>query len=163
MTKKILLFLLFPLFIFASIEIATKPIPPKSEEKQEQPPQSTTNSTIDPSTPLETDEQEEQVSTPTGSPSFLETGYQKQFFRTLVFFFLFILFGMLAIFIYRRGSNISTISKRNSRNNIKILERRSLSPQTYLYHIQIGDKQFILAESKVDVRNVADLDWLDKK
>ena len=160
MTKKILLFLLFPLFIFASIEIATKPTPPKSEEKEQTPPLVAPK---EQTTPAESDDQDETLNPEPAAPSFLETGYQKQFFRTLIFLCIFIAFGMIAIFIYRRGSNMTTISKRNSRNNIKILERRALSAQTYLYHIQIGDKQFILAESKVDVRNVADLDWMDKK
>lgn len=97
------------------------------------------------------------------APAFLEDGHQKQFFITLILICAFILFALIVIYIFKRASPMSTITRKNSRNNIKILERRSLSPQTYLYHIQVGDKQFILSESKVDVRSVATLDWPDPK
>jgi flagellar biogenesis protein FliO len=156
MTKKILFFLLLPLFIFANMEIAVKPSPIKVE-------QTATPDSQTPPTSLDADDQEEQLNKDAPSPKFLESDYKKQFFRTLIFFSLFIGFGMIAILLYKRGSPISAISKKNSKNNIKILERRSLSPQTYLYHIQIGDKQFILSESKAEVRNVADLDWREDK
>lgn len=181
MTKKILLFLTFPLFIFGTIEIATKNIDKKEASKEKltdkqeaeksislgpykqqkstenKPAANNTKNTLsdDPNNDFIRPE-------PTTAP-FLETGYQKQFFKTLIFICVLILFALIVIFIYRRASPMSKITKRNSRNNIKILERRSLSPQTYLYHIQVGDKQFILSESKVDVRNVATLDWLNGK
>jgi len=96
-------------------------------------------------------------------PSYLNEGHQKQFFVTLLVICVFILFALIVIYIFKRASPMSAITRKNSRNNIKILERRSLSPQTYLYHIQVGDKQFILSESKVEVRSVATLDWTDPK
>ena len=47
----------------------------------------------------------------------------------------------------------------NHKKNIKILERRQISPATFLYHIQIGNKQIVISESKSEVRVVANLDW----
>ncbi len=161
MTQKILLFLAFPFFVFGTIEIAKPPTPNKVEEK-------TQASPIAPPAPAEqnsntektVDDLDDMPLSPEGSnPNFLDPNYNKQFFKILIFICLLIIFGMIVIFIYKRSSPIGSITKKNSRNNIKILERRSLSPQTYLYHIQVGNKQFILSESKVETRTVATMDW----
>ncbi len=152
MTKKTALFLLAPLFVFGTIEVAT---PKFSTKEVIQTPQEEGGN----SQPVLDDEIKPEATT----PPFLESGYQKQFFRTLIFVGILIAFFLIVIFIYRRGAPMSKITSKNTKNNIKILERRALSPQTYLYHIQVGDKQFILSESKVDTRHITTLDWPDRK
>lgn len=152
MTKKIAFFLLTPFLVFGSMEVA----PAKSFTKE------VTQTTLEESSdkePILDDEVKPEATT----PPFLDTNYQKQFFRILLFFGILIIFLIIVIYIYRRGSPISKITSKNNKNNIKILERRALSPQTYLYHIQVGDKQFILSESKVDTRHITTLDWPDRK
>ncbi|MCH9812072.1 flagellar biosynthetic protein FliO [bacterium] len=201
MRQKFFLFLLSPLFLFATIEIAKEPAkkPPtktleKAAPKEEAASVATTTVTAEKkttaSTPApapvkttvvkkkevvrkatpqevslsETPQNEEDYPKSAATvPSYLNDGHGKQFFLTLIIICAFILFGLIVIYIFKRASPMSAITRKNSRNNIKILERRSLSPQTYLYHVQVGDKQFILSESKVEVRSVATLDWTDPK
>lgn len=88
--------------------------------------------------------------------------YRKQFFRTLI---LIVIIGggaLTLIWLMRRFSKSGTFQA-NQKKNIKILERRQISPNTYLYHIQIGTKQCVISESKCDVRVVANLDWDDSE
>jgi flagellar biogenesis protein FliO len=84
--------------------------------------------------------------------------YRKQFFRTLI---LIVIIGggaLTLIWLMRRFSKRGTFQT-NQKKNIKILERRQISPNTFLYHIQVGTKQCVISESKCDVRVVANLDW----
>lgn len=163
MRKNFALFLFLPYFLFATIEVSTeeKTTAQSYKKKQE------TLQKNDPTTTeqrLDEDNIENEHKEPTmASPMFQNSNYQKQFFRTLIFICVLIVFCLIIIYIYKKGAPMSSITKRNSKNNIKILERRSLSPQTYLYHIQVGDKQFILSESKVEVRCVSTLDWPERK
>ena len=193
MRQNFFLFLLSPLFLFATIEIAQEPqaAPKKNIEKTETngqieqaKPQATTAkkepfppakapvvkketkkqeiAKVEPSTQERAEEERYPESAAT-VPSYLDDEHSKQFFLTLIIICVVILFALIVIYIFKRASPMSAITRKNSRNNIKILERRALSPQTYLYHIQVGDKQFILSESKVEVRSVATLDWSDPK
>jgi flagellar biogenesis protein FliO len=162
MTKKILALLVAPLILFAEIEVATSKAAPKEIVKTEKTTeisqkveQKKTGSLSPKQVQIDDGEMKPEATT----PNFIDPNYQKQFFRTLIFICVLILGAMIIVFIYKRASPMSVISKKNGRGNIKILERRSLSPQTYLYMVEIGGKQFILSESKVDVRNVQNLDW----
>ena len=134
----LLLFTLFgPLQIFSD-----ESKPPKTEEAQ----------------PSE-NEENQTIVRPTGDPPFSsESDYQKQFTKTLIAIVIIIAVAFLIIWILRRYSPARTLNT-NARKNIKILERRHLSPNTYLYHVQIGDKQVIIAESKFHVTTVTTLDW----
>ncbi len=84
--------------------------------------------------------------------------YQKQFYRTLILT-LIIVVGSLALIWFVRKFSKDRPFQANHKKNIKILERRQISPSTYLYHIQIGSKQIVISESKNEVRVVANLDW----
>ncbi|MCH9621430.1 MAG: hypothetical protein S4CHLAM20_08500 [Chlamydiia bacterium] len=166
MTKKILALITAPLLLFGTIEVANEVAAKKSSSCQEK--------TMDQANPADRLKQKNQNKTPevtidddslkpeATTPNFIDPSYQKQFFRTLIFLCILIIFGMIIVYIYKRSSPMSVISKKNGRGNIKILERRSLSSQTQLYHVEVGDKQFILSESKVEVRNVSTLDWPDR-
>ncbi len=163
MTKKIALLLIFPLFVFGTIEVVphqTQALKIENNLSQER-----TEGIIEKSTPAQPlkDSSDEDVKPEATTPPFLDSGYQKQFFKTLIFVAILLTFFLLVIYIYKRGAPINKLTSKNSKNNIKILERRALSPQTYLYHIQVGDKQFILSESKIDTRHITTLDWPDRK
>ncbi|MCH9617165.1 MAG: hypothetical protein SP4CHLAM5_03290 [Chlamydiia bacterium] len=178
MRQKIILFLVFPFFIFGTIEIAKEPAAAPPAKKKELPAkkilpvqtapvqESTTARSTGNVSQKESPSEEIEDDFPKSSattPAYLDGSHQKQFFITLIFIFVLIFFALLVIYIYKRAAPMSKITRKNSRNNIKVLERRSISPQTYLYHIQVGDKQFIISESKVDVRSVATLDWPERK
>jgi len=141
MMKKYFFLLLLPLCLLGNVELST----PKNPNQEKEAPQ------------------EEELRPEATTNPFLESSHQKQLFTTLFFLGILLTFFFIVIYIYRRGTPITTITSKNSKNNIKILERRALSPQTYLYHIQVGDKQFILSESKVDTRFITHLDWSDRK
>lgn len=84
--------------------------------------------------------------------------YQKQFFRTLVVILIIVGGAVVLILLTRRLSKNRPLLM-NHKKNLKILERRQLSPNTYLYHMQMGNKQFVISESKLEVRLIANLDW----
>ena len=164
MTKKLAIFLLLPLFAFATIEISTQ-TPTKKEERISPKKVNENKNTQSPAQKrLLSEPSYDDLPKPEADPPvFFDGSHQKQFIRTLIFICVIIILAMIIVYVYKKGAPMSSITKRNSGNNIKILERRSLSAQTYLYHIQVGDKQFILSESKVEVRNVSTLDWPDRK
>lgn len=92
-----------------------------------------------------------------------EEQYKKQFIKML-FLILGAVFGFfLLAWLVRRFSTHARPLSMNSKKHIKVIERRPLSPQTQLFYVQVGDRHFVLAESKVEVRNVASLDWEVKK
>lgn len=89
-----------------------------------------------------------------------EDQYRAQFIKTLflilgIFFLFFFLFWL----IRRFTSHTRPLVLKNSRKHMKVVERRPISPHTCLYYVQVGNKHFILAESKLEVRNVGTLDW----
>lgn len=99
---------------------------------------------------------------PEASPPILsELAYKKQFFRMFFILIFILLSAFITIWLFRRYSPRGALYA-NHQKNIKILERRHLSPNTYLYHIQVGDKQFIIAESKFQVSTIANLDWVEQ-
>ena len=96
---------------------------------------------------------------PEASPLNLSSDiYQKQFFRTLIVALIVIVGAVLLIWLMRKFSKERPLQM-NHRKNLKILERRQISPNTYLYHMQIGSKQFVISESKSEVRLITTLDW----
>jgi flagellar protein FliO/FliZ len=87
--------------------------------------------------------------------------YKATFFRTLFLIIGVILVVLIAVWVLKRMA-LGKPMVSNHYRNIKILERRPLSPQTILYQIEIGGRQVIIAESKVDVRVLTQFDTLDK-
>ena len=89
-----------------------------------------------------------------------EDQYKTQFIKTLVLILaVFFLFFLVVWLVRRFSSHPRPLSIKNSRKHMKVIERRPISPHTCLYYVQVGDKHFILAESKLEVRNVGTLDW----
>lgn len=98
---------------------------------------------------------------PTIDPAILQAPYQGQFIKTFIALVAIVLGIFIAMYFIRRFSYIRPLQM-NHQKNIKILEKRPISPSTCLYHIQVGDKQFVLSESKLEVRNVAPLNWKEE-
>ena len=87
-----------------------------------------------------------------------DNGYSKQFAGTLIAVLILTLLVFVVIWLMRRFSTNRPLHM-NHRKHIKVIERRPLSQSTYVYLVQVGDKQFVVAESKFNVTNVATLDW----
>ena len=84
--------------------------------------------------------------------------YQTQFFVTILCLIGVIIGTFLIIYLFRRYAG-SRFIQLNHKKHIKVLERRQISPATSLYHVQVGTKQFILSESKAEVRHITALDF----
>src|SRR3990167_2223608 len=112
---------------------------------------------LSPSTPAQ-EETQPSLSLPVTSDTTLpSTDAKSQFFKILFVFALLVVLIFFIIWLIRFFGKTRPLTL-NSRKNIKILERRPLSNQTLLYHLQIGDKQIVIAESKVEVKMIATLD-----
>ena len=84
--------------------------------------------------------------------------FQKNFVKTLIAILVIIVLALLALWIIKKMS----VGRRftiNHKKSIKILESRAISGQTILYHLEIGGKQLIMAESKCSVKTITELDW----
>jgi flagellar biogenesis protein FliO len=105
--------------------------------------------------------QNEEV-TPESTPIIIsQDAYKKDFYNTLLALVGIVVIALISIlFIKRFGKN--RIFQMNSSKNIKVLEQRFISPNTALFHIQVGDKQFIVSESKLEVKFITHLDWDQK-
>jgi len=169
--KKLLLIFCITLPLFLTAKQAPVRSEKKPTEKTTSPKQAPTapeSSRAKPAaekdtSPKEIPDTDEELEIPKPSadpPMMVDTAYQKQFIRTMFAIVIIIVVALIVVWILRRYSPARAFQA-NNRKNIKILERRHLSPNTFIYHIQVGDKQFILAESKFNVRCVANLDWND--
>ena len=101
---------------------------------------------------------EQEAPTPATSTALPSHNYKKQFTGTLIAIVLVVSLVFFIIWLLRRFSCERPLHM-NHRKHIKVIERRPLSPNTFIYLIQVGDKQFVIAESKFHVHNVATLDW----
>ncbi len=99
---------------------------------------------------------------PTADSTKVLDTYKYQFTSTLIVVIVIIVAAVAFIYLLRRFSSKQTFQI-NHHKNIKILERRHLSPNTYLYHIEIGNKQFVIAESKCNITHISDLNWEETK
>lgn len=85
-------------------------------------------------------------------------------FSVLLWKILSILFGIIvlalvAMWIFRKFS-LGSFQNSNGQSNIKILERRAISPKSMLYLVEIGGQKLLISESQLEVRPISDLDWL---
>ncbi len=108
--------------------------------------------------PVETEVEEVQPEADNVQSPISSDMYRKQFFRTLIVIVIIGVIAIVLISLMRRYAKNRPFQV-NHKKNIKILERRQISPVTFLYHIQIGNKQIVISESKNEVRVVANLDW----
>ena len=158
MTKQILTLLYcisFPFFLLADAPSPTLESKPQEKviQKEETSKESTPTKVYIPK-----DNETEDPINSMGDPPFIDSHYQGQFFKTLIAIVIIIMVALFVIWMIRRAGP-SRIYQSNKQKNIKIIERRAISSQTFLYHVQVGDKQFIMSESKMDVRTLATLDW----
>ncbi|MCB1082432.1 MAG: flagellar biosynthetic protein FliO [Chlamydiia bacterium] len=85
--------------------------------------------------------------------------YETAFIKTIVVLVGLLVLVILTIWMFRKISN-GRFRGMNVLKSVKILEKRPLSPKSMLYLIEVSGKQILLAESQLEVRNVATLDYL---
>ena len=86
--------------------------------------------------------------------------YESAFTKTIFILISILVLVILTIWLFKRLSN-SRFSKLNYLKNIKVLEKRPLSPKSMLYLVEVGEKQILLAESQIEVRSLGTFDWPD--
>ncbi len=85
--------------------------------------------------------------------------YETAFIKTIIVLVGLLVLVILTVWMFRRISH-GRLRGMNVLKSVKILEKRPLSPKSMLYLIEVGGKQVLIAESQLEVRNVATLDWL---
>ncbi|OGN61311.1 MAG: hypothetical protein A3F40_02130 [Chlamydiae bacterium RIFCSPHIGHO2_12_FULL_27_8] len=83
-------------------------------------------------------------------------------FKGAFFKMLFMLFALIALifitfWLFKRFSKVK-MHQINLTKNIKILEKRPLSPKTMLYLIEVNGKKLLISESNLEVRPIKDLE-----
>ena len=85
--------------------------------------------------------------------------YETAFIKTIVVLVGLLVLVILTVWMFKRISN-GRVRSFNKLISVKILEKRPLSPKSMLYLIEVSGKQVLIAESQLEVRTVATLDWL---
>jgi flagellar protein FliO/FliZ len=78
--------------------------------------------------------------------------FQKTFIRMIISLVVLIGFLFLTFWALKRIMKGKQLEK-NQSSSIKILEKRSLSPKTLLYLVEIEDQKILLSESQNEVRS----------
>ncbi|WP_420420505.1 flagellar biosynthetic protein FliO [Simkania sp.] len=81
------------------------------------------------------------------------------FIKTIVVLVGLLVLVILTVWMFKKISH-GRLRSFNYMKSIKILEKRPLSPKSMLYLVEVGGKQVLLAESQLQVKNVATLDWI---
>ena len=81
------------------------------------------------------------------------------FIKTIVVLVGLLILVILTVWMFKKISH-GRLRSFNYMKSIKILEKRPLSPKSMLYLVEVGGKQVLLAESQLQVKSVATLDWL---
>jgi len=77
--------------------------------------------------------------------------YQRLFLRTAIMIIVVIGLGVTTVWMVRRFSLVRQ-SSGNHTSYIKVIERRSLSPKSMMYLIQLGDKKILITESQINIK-----------
>ena len=86
------------------------------------------------------------------APEVLTPGdFKISFFKTLLSMALCLAAILVALWFVKRFANKKFFNL-NDQHNIKIIERRPISPKSVLFLVQIGNKQVLIAESQLEVR-----------
>lgn len=146
-----------------------KPIaPPASSQTTDTPPQNSDTQAKDvsapapamdssaPADPLNFDQNK---LPPNHSPDSLDTlDYKTLVWKIFIFMGVFILLCFVTLHFFKKLSKTKLFAS-NNMHHIKILERRPLSSKTVLYLIDLAGKQILVAESQLEVRSLAQIDW----
>ncbi|MDN3508595.1 MAG: flagellar biosynthetic protein FliO [Candidatus Neptunochlamydia sp.] len=144
-----------------NVELVVDPAP-KREEKKETPPEKKKEEAA-PTKAKEMDEKEcipsEEYHQTSHDVHKATESYETAFIKTIVVLVGLLVLVILTVWMFRKISH-GRLHGMNVLKSVKILEKRPLSPKSMLYLIEVGGKQVLIAESQLEVRNVATLNWL---
>lgn len=90
-------------------------------------------------------------------PSVSGTEYKPAFFKMLLILIALISLIFLTFWIFKRMMRMR-VTQANMTKNIKVLEKRVISPKSMLYLVEIEGKRVLISESNLEVRKIKDLD-----
>jgi len=83
--------------------------------------------------------------------------YGGLFWKTILTLVGILIFIVIVYYFMRKAVGIRS-TRMNFLKNIKILEKRPLSPKSMLYLVEVAGRQFLLAESQLEVRPITELE-----
>lgn len=83
--------------------------------------------------------------------------YKPAFLKMFLILFALLVLVFLTFWIIKRMMGVR-LHQANLTKNIKILEKRAVSPKSLLYLIEVDGKRFVISESNLEVRKIKDLD-----
>lgn len=83
--------------------------------------------------------------------------YESSVLKVFISLFSLIILVVLSFWVFRRLLNKGLRSS-NSGKSIVLLERRTLSPKSMLYLVEVDGKKILLAESHLEIRRLANWD-----
>ncbi|GAB5411891.1 MAG: hypothetical protein ChlgKO_10050 [Chlamydiales bacterium] len=86
--------------------------------------------------------------------------YGGLFWKTILTLIGIIIVFVIVFYLLRKGMGIRS-TRMNYLKNIKILEKRPLSPKSMLYLVEVAGRQFLLAESQLEVRPITEVATVD--
>ena len=109
-------------------------------------------------TVLSLNEQMEVIDTP-DRPSIQipSVKYEQSVLKVFISLFSLVILVVLSFWLFRRLLNKGMRSS-NSGKSIVLLERRTLSPKSMLYLVEVDGKKILLAESHLEIRRLANWD-----
>ncbi|NGX62780.1 MAG: hypothetical protein KR126chlam6_00180 [Candidatus Anoxychlamydiales bacterium] len=90
-------------------------------------------------------------------PVFEQPEYKPAFFKMLLILIALIALIFLTFWIFRKLMRMR-VNQTNLTKNIKILEKRALSPKTLLYIVEVDGRRVLISESNLEVRKLKDLE-----
>lgn len=90
------------------------------------------------------------------------TSYETAFIRMLFVLIGLLIITCLGVYLFKRYAT-TRLQQSNHTRNIKILEKRAISPKSMLYLIEIGGKKILLGESQLELRHLSGLDWIESE
>ena len=86
----------------------------------------------------------------------IEVEFKSVFFKMLFNLIALVILIVATYYFFKRFTKMKFINQ-NQNSNIKILEKRVLSPKSILYLIEIDGKKSLISESHLEVRKIKDL------
>ena len=83
--------------------------------------------------------------------------YGGLFWKTILTLIGIVVVFVLVFYLLREWLGIRS-TRMNYLKNIKILEKRPLSPKSMLYLVEVAGRQFLLAESQLEVRPITEIE-----
>lgn len=83
--------------------------------------------------------------------------YKPAFFKMFSILIALLVLIFLTFWLFKRIMHVK-LHQSNLTKNIKILEKRALSPKSLLYLIEVEGKKIVISESNLEIRKIKDLE-----